>query len=229
MKLKPPAQGFTLVEVLLVILLIGLLAASVVMSFTGESRDKKLAKQTEQLQLLIQLASETAMLKQQELGLFLDDEGYRFMLFKDEKWHSIREPKALRSYKFAEGIEFELELEGLEWSEGNLLSQVEWQEEDKLFEENSFDEIDAAKERENQQQDSKDPNKKATAPLRTGFVTEPRKKGDPAQPQIFILSSGEITPFLLTLKENSESPGWKQQLKAVFSIPLERGEVEHDR
>ena len=71
--------------------------------------------------------------------------------------------------------------------------------EHKLFEENSFDEIDAAKEREKQQQDSKDPNKKATAPLRTGFVTEPRKKGDPAQPQIFILSSGEITPFVLTL------------------------------
>lgn len=229
MQQKPLTPGFTLVEILLVILLIGLLAASVVISFTGESRDKKLAKQTEQLQLLIQLASETAMLKQQELGLYLDDEGYRFMLFKDEKWHSIREPKALRSYKFADGIKFELELEGLEWSEGNLLSQVEWQEEDKLFEENSFDELDAAKKRDKELEDSKDPNKKTQAPLKTGFVTEPRKQGDPAQPQIFILSSGEITPFLLTFKEQSENPAWRQQLKAVFSIPLERGEVELDR
>ena len=160
MQQKPLTPGFTLVEILLVILLIGLLAASVVISFTGESRDKKLAKQTEQLQLLIQLASETAMLKQQELGLYLDDEGYRFMLFKDEKWHSIREPKALRSYKFADGIKFELELEGLEWSEGNLLSQVEWQEEDKLFEENSFDELEDAKARDKALEDSKDPNKK---------------------------------------------------------------------
>ena len=223
---QPVTQGFTLIEVLLVILLIGLLASTVVISFSGTSRDQQLAKQTEQLQQLIQIAAETAMLKQQELGLYIDDQGYRFMLFKDEKWHSIATPKSLQPRQFPPGYQLELELEGLEWSEGNLLSQVEWQEEDDaLFEENSFDQREAEK----LQQQLKDDPKKAASQLRTGFTVAPRKKGDPRMPQVFILSSGEITPFLLTLRDPTDNPVWSQQLKAVFSIPLERTEVSRER
>ncbi len=227
MTTRVPQQGFTLVEVLLVILLIGMLAVSVVVSFSGDSRDQRLAKETEQLQQLIQLASETAMLKQQELGLFINAEGYRFMLFKDEKWHSISQPKALRPRQFPAGFAVELELEGLEWSEGNLLSQVEWQdeEEDALFEENSFDELAQKKQQEKAQQAAKSGQPIAT----TGFETAPRQKKDPRLPQVFILSSGEITPFLLSISEQSDKPVWRQELKAVFSIPLERSEVSRDR
>lgn len=227
MTTRVPQPGFTLVEVLLVILLIGMLAVSVVVSFSGDSRDQRLAKETEQLQQLIQLASETAMLKQQELGLFINAEGYRFMLFKDEKWHSIRQPKALRPRQFPAGFAVELELEGLEWSEGNLLSQVEWQdeEEDTLFEENSFDELAQKKQQEKEQQAAKAGQPVST----TGFETAPRQKKDPRLPQVFILSSGEITPFLLSISEQSDRPVWRQELKAVFSIPLERSEVTRDR
>jgi general secretion pathway protein H len=225
MKDQRLSTGFTLIEVLLVILLIGLLASAVVINFSGESRDKKLETQTSQLQLLVQIASETAMLKQQELGLFVDNDGYRFMLFQDDKWHSIREPKSLRARQFPPGYKIELELEGLEWSEGNLLSQLEWQEEDDtLFEENSFDQREAEK----LQQEAKDD--KSTAPkLRTGFEIAPRQKDDPKLPQIYLLSSGEVTPFLLTVRDDTESPVWSQQLKAVFSIPLERTEVSRER
>lgn len=227
MTTRAPQPGFTLVEVLLVILLIGMLAVSVVVSFSGDSRDQRLAKETEQLQQLIQLASETAMLKQQELGLFINAEGYRFMLFKDEKWHSISQPKALRPRQFPAGFAVELELEGLEWSEGNLLSQVEWQdeEEDALFEENSFDELAQKKQQEKEQQAAK----AGQAVPTTGFETAPRQKKDPRMPQVFILSSGEITPFLLSISEQSDRPVWRQELKAVFSIPLERSEVSRDR
>lgn len=219
------SRGFTLVEVLLVILLIGLLAASVVISFSGDSRDKQLDQQTTQLQQLVHLASETAMLKQQELGLFIDDEGYRFMLFHDNKWHSITSPKALRPRSFPIGFQAELQLEGLEWSEENLLSQIEWQEEDSLFEENSFDEL----ERQKDAADAEKAKRAAQAQQLVGFEIAPRRQGDPRMPQIFILSSGEITPFLLTLSEQSEQPVWQQELSAEFSIPLQRTEVSRDR
>jgi general secretion pathway protein H len=225
MKYQRPTAGFTLIEVMLVILLIGLLATTVVINFTGESRDKKLDAQMEKLQQLVQIASESAMLKQQELGLFINNEGYRFMLFQDDKWHSIQEPKSLRPRQFPVGYKIELELEGLEWSEGNLLSQLEWQEEsDSLFEENSFDQREAEK----LKQEAKDGT--PTKPkLRTGFSIAPRQKGDPKLPQIYLLSSGEVTPFLLTVRDDVESPVWSQQLKAVFSIPLERTEVSRER
>lgn len=225
MKHQRLIPGFTLIEVLLVILLIGLLASAVVINFSGESRDKQLETHTGRLQQLVHIASETAMLKQQELGLFVDNEGYRFMLFQDDKWHSIREPKSLRPRQFPPGYKIELELEGLEWSEGNLLSQLEWQEEDEtLFEENSFDQREAEK----LQQEAEDGKTKAPK-LRTGIEIAPRQKDDPKLPQIYLLSSGEVTPFLLTVRDDTESPVWSQQLKAVFSIPLERTEVSRER
>ena len=98
------AGGFTLIEVLLVILLIGVLASMVVYNFQGESRSQRLSKETDKLQARIQLASELAMLKNLELGLFLDEHSYRFMLFADNKWLPIREPKALAEHQLAEGV-----------------------------------------------------------------------------------------------------------------------------
>jgi general secretion pathway protein H len=63
----------------------------------------------------------------------------------------------------------------------------------------------------------------------TGILTTPPQKKDPRYPTVFILSSGEISPFLLELKEDSERPVLTQSLKAVFSIPLERGQLEQAR
>jgi general secretion pathway protein H len=231
------AGGFTLIEVLLVILLIGLLAATVVYSFSGESRQQLLGKETEKLQARIQLAAELAMLKNVELGLFIDAKGYRFMLFEQDKWRSIREPKALAPYEFKPGLSAKIELEGLEWAEQNLLSRAEFEpEDDGLAEANSFDERDAEKQLAEEQKQQAEADKeradgKVKKPVKrqTGILTTPPQKKDPRYPTVFILSSGEISPFLLELREDSESPVLSQSLKAVFSIPLERGQLEQAR
>lgn len=231
------AGGFTLIEVLLVILLIGLLAATVVYSFSGESRQQRLGKETEKLQARIQLAAELAMLKNVELGLYIDDKGYRFMLFEQDKWRSIREPKALAPYEFKPGFSAKIELEGLEWAEQNLLSRADFQpEDDGLSEANSFDELAVEKQLAEEQKQQAEADKeraggKVKKPVKrqTGILTTPPRKKDPRYPTVFILSSGEISPFLLELKEDSERPVLTQSLKAVFSIPLERGQLEQAR
>ncbi|WP_348728019.1 type II secretion system minor pseudopilin GspH [Rheinheimera texasensis] len=231
------AGGFTLIEVLLVILLIGLLAATVVYSFSGESRQQRLEKETEKLQARVQLAAELAMLKNVELGLYIDDKGYRFMLFEQDKWRSIREPKALAPYEFKPGFSAKIELEGLEWAEQNLLSRAEFEpEDDGLSEANSFDELAVEKQLEAEQKQQAEADKeradgKVKKPVKrqTGIQTTPPQKKDPRYPTVFILSSGEISPFLLELKEDSERPVLTQSLKAVFSIPLERGQLEQAR
>lgn len=234
---KRRATGFTLIEVLLVILLIGLLAATVVYSFSGESRQQRLEKETEKLQARVQLAAELAMLKNVELGLYIDDKGYRFMLFEQEKWRSIREPKALAPYEFKPGFSAKIELEGLEWAEQNLLSRAEFEpEDDGLSEANSFDELAVEKQLAEEQKQQAEADKeradgKVKKPVKrqTGILTTPPQKKDPRYPTVFILSSGEISPFLLELKEDSERPVLTQSLKAVFSIPLERGQLEQAR
>lgn len=229
--------GFTLIEILLVILLIGVLASMVVYNFQGESRSQRLAKETDKLQARIQLAAELAMLKNLELGLQLDEKSYRFMLFTDNKWLTIREPKALAAYQLPAGIHLNAQLEGLAWGEQNLLSSTDWQpEEDGLSEGNSFDELRqqqeqqaaddaAAKAAEQQNKDGpKKPLKK-----QTGIVTVAAKPADPKFPTLFLLSSGEISPAQLTLTEQSDRPYLAQELISEFSIPLKKTEVAHVR
>lgn len=229
--------GFTLIEVLLVILIIGLLAATVVYSFSGESRSARLGKETEKLQARIQLAAELAMLKNVELGLYIDAKGYRFMLFEEDRWRSVQEPKSLAPYEFKPGFKASIELDGLDWAEQNLLSQADFTpDDDTLSEQNSFDELEVEQQREQEARQQAEQDKERAAgkvkkPLKkqTGILTVPPKKKDPRYPNVFILSSGEVTPFLLQLSEDSEPPLLTQSLKTVFSIPLERGVIEQGR
>lgn len=229
-------RGFTLIEVMIVILLIGLLVSGIQYNFGGESRQERLNKELDGMQARIQLASELAMLKQVELGFHIDDKGYRFMVFEDDKWRIIEQPTSLAPHEFPENFKQELELDGLEWAEGNLLADADFsQDEQSLYEDSSFDELKAAEQKAKEDKEraeadaqfAKDGVRAAQKPhkRRTGIVSMPRKPKDPKLPLVFLLSSGEVSPFLLTLQETTERPALEGTLKAVFSIPLERGDV----
>jgi general secretion pathway protein H len=189
MRQRPVANissGFTLVEVMLVMLLIGLLATTVVMNFTGESREEKLDKQAGRFQQIFQFVAETAMLKQQEWGLYVQADRYGFLYYSNEtaKWVAADEPVGLQQHKMPDGIVLKLELEGLPGEESNLLSQLDWQLESQ---------------------------------------ERPDEEGKiPVLPQVFILSSGEISPFQLLLTETSDLTPLYSAVSTDFAIPLTR-------
>jgi len=72
-------SGFTLIEILVVLVVVGLLAALAVMSMGGSSRDREMENEVRELYLLMQTASEQAILNNTELGLILEDDGFRFV------------------------------------------------------------------------------------------------------------------------------------------------------
>lgn len=183
------SNGFTLVEVMLVMLLIGLLATTVVMNFSGESREERLEKEAERFQQLFQFVAETAMLKQQEWGLYVLPDRYGFLYYDNNegKWAEADEPAGLRQYTLPPDIALTLELEGLPGEETNLLSQLDWQLDDD----------------EQSEEDSK----------------------IPVLPQVFVLSSGEISPFQLLLTERSDLTPLYSAISTDFAIPLIRTPV----
>lgn len=188
---KARNSGFTLVEVMLVMLLIGLLATTVVMNFSGESREDRLEKEAERFQQVFQFVAETAMLKQQEWGLYIKEDRYGFLYYSNEdaKWAAADEPAGVREHKLPEGVVLSLELEGLPGEDSNLLSQLDWQlEEDEQDEEVKI----------------------------------------PVLPQVFILSSGEISPFQLLLTEKSDLTPLYSAVSTDFAIPLNRTAVSAD-
>ena len=207
-------RGFTLLEIMLVMLLLGLMASYVVVNFVSESRPSRIQKETDRLQQLVQVLSETAILKQQDFGLMLNDKGYQFLVHNGQKWLEVAEHKFMQFHPWPETIRAELELDGLSWAEDSILGQEEFR---KLQEELLEQQEEAAEENDKKT----DQDDKAKGPLKA------REK--PLLPNIYILSSGDISPFQLVLADETERPFWYQALKGEYSIPLVKSAVENDR
>lgn len=77
-------SGFTLIEILVVLVLVGLLAAMAVFTMGGGSQQRELESEVRELYLLMQTASDQAVLNNLELGLLLEEHGYRFVAFHEE-------------------------------------------------------------------------------------------------------------------------------------------------
>ncbi|AOY87793.1 type II secretion system protein GspH [Marinobacter salinus] len=93
MRQRSRQAGFTLIEILVVLIIVGLLAALAVFSMGGSSQQRELENEIRELYLLMQTASEQAVLNNLEMGLQFTEEGYQFVAFHDEtgEWRSSGE------------------------------------------------------------------------------------------------------------------------------------------
>tara|TARA_Y100001001_G_scaffold157182_1_gene174936 strand:+ start:3272 stop:3802 length:531 start_codon:yes stop_codon:yes gene_type:complete len=81
---RAPHTGFTLIEILVVLVVVGLLASLAVFTMGGSSRQRELEDEVRELYLLMQTASEQAVLNNLELGLRLEQDSYQFLAFRDQ-------------------------------------------------------------------------------------------------------------------------------------------------
>lgn len=120
MKAAPSARrqsGFTLLEVLLVAMLMGLVATAVTLSMGGARGDRELDKQARRLMATLQLAQEYAVMDGRLVGIRIEDNGWQFMQrqAKDRKWLALTGDKQLGPVQLAENMTLALELEGFGW------------------------------------------------------------------------------------------------------------------
>lgn len=80
---RPLARGFTLIEILVVIIVVGLLAALAVVNMGGSGQAREMENEVREIYLLMQTASEQATLNNQEIGLRLLEDGYQFVVFDE--------------------------------------------------------------------------------------------------------------------------------------------------
>ncbi len=83
--MKRATAGFTLVEVLVVMMIVAILAASVVLGFMGADREQNLRTEAERLAALIELARTQSLSRNEEWGLALKPDGYTFMVYEPER------------------------------------------------------------------------------------------------------------------------------------------------
>ncbi len=98
--------GFTLIELMVVMVLIGVLASMVHISL-GDNRAREARQEANVMLALMQGLREKAVLEGQEYGLRLEPEAYQLMQLQDDIWQAI-EP----TVKMPSGVVLTLILEG---------------------------------------------------------------------------------------------------------------------
>lgn len=102
-------RGFTLVEILVVLFIIGITLSFATLSIGGDGGAERLQREANRLQALMDIAKEDAVLFGAEIGLDLTRDGYRFLRLDVDGWRVIkRTDTPLRPRKLPEDMTLRL-------------------------------------------------------------------------------------------------------------------------
>lgn len=85
------AEGFTLIEIVVVIVIIAVLINFAVLSFSRISGAGPLKEESDRLHTLLRMASEEALLRSRLIGVDITEEGYAFLRLDQGEWKPLED------------------------------------------------------------------------------------------------------------------------------------------
>jgi general secretion pathway protein H len=110
---RSTARGFTLIEIMVVVLIIGVMSAGLLLSVSLTGRDRELEKEGDRLLALINYAREQAELQTREYGIIFQDDHYQFVSYDVHRqvWRDVFEDDALELRRLPYGLNVKLKVE----------------------------------------------------------------------------------------------------------------------
>jgi general secretion pathway protein H len=159
-------SGFTLIEVLVVVMIIGIISAIVVFGIGSLGDDRELQNEARRMTSLIELASDEAMFQGRDFGVEIMQSAYRFVEYDPltGRWSEVIGDDLMRQRQLRQDTQFDLFLE-----DKRVLLDIEAVQPDSDAEDDDVDGL-----------------------------------GEDYLPHVLVLSSGDISPFVLDIIRSSD-------------------------
>ncbi len=160
---KHQQSGFTFVEIVVALAIVAIMVAMAT-AFIGPNKKGDLKNHAYKLLGQLEIAHEESIIRGVEFGLRVEDDGYQFLIYNQEKWEPLEEHQFLKGQEFDEPFALFVNVDGQE----SLLQNASPES--------------ASSKSDGEQEESELEEAKPIKP-----------------PQIYMLSSGELNDFYLTI------------------------------
>jgi general secretion pathway protein H len=107
------SKGFTLVEILVVIVIMAVVISITVLSVSSTGRDSQLDEESRRIEGLVGLLHERALLEGRDFGLRIEPAAYEFVVYdpRRDRWMMLDQEREFRHRDLPKGITFQLQLD----------------------------------------------------------------------------------------------------------------------
>jgi general secretion pathway protein H len=107
------SKGFTLVEILVVVVIMAIMISLAVLSIGVTGRDAQLDEESRRIEGLLGLLHERALLEGRDFGLRIEPSAYEFVVYEAsrDRWLRMDQDHEFRHRELPKGVGFELQLD----------------------------------------------------------------------------------------------------------------------
>ncbi len=118
-------SGFTLIEMMVVLLIMGIIVSTVVLSINTDNIEEHMEIEMRRIHALLNLARDEAVLQGQEIAFVVEDNKYLFEVLAEDGWTPITDDRVFRERKVVIGTELALVVDDIEINLGSKRSEDE--------------------------------------------------------------------------------------------------------